>query len=120
MGKILRRGPQKQTSECFDNRGRERSLATEDPRIAHQDIAGILKISSRSISAILHDPLLLQKLCSIWIPRALSDAQKNVRVEWCHMMKMKFNDSKHRGVFVVTGDVKRGFTSLSHEQSVSP
>ncbi|GFW67933.1 hypothetical protein TNCV_3872621 [Trichonephila clavipes] len=64
------------TSTTEENVEKVWSLVREDPRITHQDIAGILKISSRSINALLHNHLLQQKHCLRWIPHVQSDAPK--------------------------------------------
>ncbi|GFV34601.1 hypothetical protein TNCV_1449071 [Trichonephila clavipes] len=55
----LEDNPRSGRSSTSTTEGEVWSLVREDPRITHQDIAGILKISSKSVNTILHDYLLL-------------------------------------------------------------
>ena len=58
----------------------------QDHHVTYCEIEAILFISSTSIHKILHEHLVLKKICSRWIPHNLTKAQKDARVDWCKKM----------------------------------
>ena len=80
-------------------------LIREDPRITHRQIQDTLGIGTAAVDVILHKHLGVRKRCARWVPHALSDDQKRVRVEWCEEMLTKFHNGESKAVWeVVTGD----------------
>ena len=67
---------------------RVESLIKKDPKMTYAEIQDIMKISSASVTCILHDCLGVRKRCARWVPHNLSEEQKRGRVDWCtHMLK---------------------------------
>ena len=60
-------------------------LIRVEPIITTRDIQESLSIGTATMS-ILHDHLRVRKRCARWIPHSLTDAQRQVRVEWCEFM----------------------------------
>jgi histone-lysine N-methyltransferase SETMAR len=82
-----------------------RKLIEEDRHVTYLEIEAALGISATSIHKILHEHLMVRKLCSRWIPHKLTDAQKKVRVDWCREMLAKFVGGASKSVYyIVTGD----------------
>lgn len=63
-----------------------RELILQDRHLTYRKIEASLDISGTSIQTILHEHLAVKKVCSRWIPRNLSGAQKQARVDWCKDM----------------------------------
>ena len=64
----------------------------------------IMKISSGSLTHILHDWLGVGKRCACWLPHNLSEEQKRGRVDWCTRMLRKFDGGRSPRVWdIVTG-----------------
>ena len=73
--------------------------------MAYTEIQGIMKISSGSLTRILHDCLGTRKRYAFWVPRNLSEEQKLGRVDWCTHMLRKCDGGRSPLVWVnVTGD----------------
>lgn len=82
-----------------------RELIMQDRHVTYCEIEASLHISSTSIHSILHEHLVVKKICSRWIPHNLSIAQKKARVKWCKEMMKKFNRGASKDVYkIVTGD----------------
>lgn len=80
-------------------------LIEQDRHVTYLEIKATLGISATSIHKILHEHLMVRKLCARWIPHKLTDTQKKVRVGWCHEMLEKFNRGASKSVYyIVTGD----------------
>ena len=62
---------------------RVESLIKKDPKMAYGEIQDIMKISSGSLTRILHDSLGVRKNCTRWVPHNLTEEQKQGRVDWC-------------------------------------
>ena len=60
---------------------RVESLIKKDPKMAYAEIQDIMKISSGSLTCILHDSLGVRKRCTRWVPRNLTEEQKQGRVD---------------------------------------
>ena len=64
-----------------------------------------MKISSGSLTRILHDCLGVRKRCVCWVPHNLCEEQKLGRVDWCTHMLRKFDGGRSPRVWdIVTGD----------------
>ena len=64
-----------------------------------------MKISSESLTRILHDCLGVRKLCVSLLPHNLNEEWKRGRVDWCIHMLRKFDGVRSPRVWViVTGD----------------
>jgi histone-lysine N-methyltransferase SETMAR len=75
--------PREATSE--ENIARARELVDADHRIKAHQIAHELGIAKTQVLTILHNHLGLSKLSARWVPRILTNAQKQVRLEKCHV-----------------------------------
>lgn len=53
-----------------------RELILQDRHVTYREIEATLSISGTSIHSILHQHLIVKKICSRWIPHNLSIAQK--------------------------------------------
>lgn len=94
-----------QTAVTAENVWTTEMLVRDDPRITYRDIENILGISSVSVHTILHEHLGTRKLCCRWIPRLLSETEKEARVDWCREMRLRFENGRSRRVSeIVTGD----------------
>ena len=81
------------------------SLIKKDTKMAYTELQGIMKISSGSLTRILHDCLSARKPYAFWVPHNLSDEQKRGRVDWCTHMLRKYDRGRSPHVWViVTGD----------------
>ncbi|XP_033254026.1 histone-lysine N-methyltransferase SETMAR-like [Drosophila miranda] len=82
-----------------------RELIVQDRHVTYREIEASLHISSTSIHSILHEHLVVKKVCSRWIPHNLSLAQKKDRVNWSKEMLKKFDRGASKDVYkIVTGD----------------
>ena len=73
--------------------------------MTYAEIQDIMKISSESLTHILHDCLSVRKHCARWVPHDLSEEQKRGRVNWCTHMLRKFDGGRSPRVWdIVTGD----------------
>ena len=70
---------------------RVESLLKKGPKIIYAAIQNIMKISSGSLTRILHDCLGVRKRCVRWVPHNLSEEQKRGRVDWCTHMLRQFD-----------------------------
>ena len=69
------------TTVTPENVSRVESLIKKDPKLAYTEIQDIMKISSGSLTRILHDCLVARKRCARWVPHNLSEEQKRGRVD---------------------------------------
>ena len=93
------------TAVTPENVSRVESLIKKDPKMTYAEIQDIMKISSGSLTRILHDCLRVRKHCARWVPYNLSEEQKRGRVDWCAHMMRKFDGGRSPRVWViVTGD----------------
>ena len=71
-----------------ENVPRVESLFKKDPKMTYSEMQDIIKISSGSLTRILHDCLGVRKRCACWMPHDLNEEQKPGRVDSCtHMLK---------------------------------
>ena len=89
-----------------ENVSRVESLIKKDPKkMAYAEIQDIMKISSESLTRILHDCLGERKRCVSWLSHNLSEEWSRGRVDWCIHMLRKFDGGMSLRVWViVTGD----------------
>ena len=87
-----------------ENVYRVESLIKKDPKMTYYEIQDIMKISSASLTLILHDCLDARKRAR-WVPHNLSEEQKRGRVDWCTHMLRKFDGVRSPRVWdIVSGD----------------
>lgn len=80
-------------------------MILQDRHVTYHEIEASLDISSTSAHSILHEHLVVKKICSRWIPHNLTIAQKKARVDWCKEMLKKYNRGASKDVYkIVTGD----------------
>ena len=64
-----------------------------------------MKISSESLTQILHDCLVVRKRCARWVLHNSRKEQKGGRVDWCTHMLGKFDRGRSPRVLdIVPGD----------------
>lgn len=119
------------TSQNEENIDKIEKIVMEDRRITIDQLADILKISSGSIHSILHDQLRLSKVSARWVPRMLTDAHKQSRLNICQQLLDRCADDED-GFFgqIVTGDeswvhyydpeTKRDSMEWKHPESPPP
>ena len=73
--------------------------------MTYAEIHDIMKISSGSLTRILHDCLGVRKRCARWVPHNLSEEQKRGRLDWrTHMLRKFYGGGFPRVWDIVTGD----------------
>ena len=76
------------TTVAPENVSMVESLLKKDPKLAYTEIQDIMKISSGSLTRILHDCLGARKRYAFWVPDHLSEEQQRGRVDWCtHVLR---------------------------------
>ena len=73
---------------------RVESMIKKDPKIAYAERQDIMKISSGSLTRILHDCFGVRKRCACWVPHDLSEEQRRGRVDWCTHILRKFDGER--------------------------
>lgn len=82
-----------------------REMISEEPRSTYAMIEHAFELSPPQVSRILHENLAVKKRCARWVPRMLTEAQRQARVEWCHDMIQRFHDGNSRSLdLLATGD----------------
>lgn len=61
------------------------------PQLSTRQLADLLGLTHSSVHRILTEELLLRKVCSVWVPHNLTEANKKQRVEGATAMKAFFN-----------------------------
>lgn len=80
-------------------------LIKQDRHVTYREIEASLGISMTSINKILHEHLIVKKICSRWIPHNLTNAQKKARIDWCKEMLKKYVQGASKAVYnIYTGD----------------
>ena len=69
--------------------------------MACTEIQDIMKISSESLTSIIHDCLGARKRSARWVPHNLSEEQKWGIVDWCTHMLRKFDGGRSPRVWVI-------------------
>ena len=89
------------TTVTLENVSRVESLIKKNPKMTYAELQDIMKISSESLTRILHDSLGVRKRCTRWVPHHL----KRSRVDWCNHMLRSFDKGRSPRVWdIVTGD----------------
>lgn len=65
----------------MENIEKVEEIVRKDRRVKISEVAEILKISYKSVWNILHEHLGMKKLCARWVPRFLTEEQKQRRVD---------------------------------------
>ena len=81
------------TTVTPENISRVGSLIKKDPTKTYAEIKDIMKISSGSLTRILHDCLCVRKQ-TCWVSHKLNEEQKWGRVDWCTYMLSKFDGGR--------------------------
>ena len=93
------------TTTTPENVSRVESLMKKDPKMVYSEIQDIMKISSGSLTRILHDCLGIRKRCTRWVPHDLNEEQRRGRVDWCTHMLRKCDGGRSSCTWVIkTGD----------------
>ena len=101
-----------------ENVSRLESLIKNDLKMTYADILDIMKISSGSLTSILHDCLGVRKHCACWVPHHLSEEQKLGRVDWCTHMLRQFDGGRSPHVWdIVTGNETWVFPIQSRDEA---
>ena len=64
------------TTATQENVSRVESLIKKDPKMTYAEIQDVMKMSSGSLTRILHDCLAVRKCCARWVPHNLSEEQR--------------------------------------------
>ena len=82
-----------------------KTLIEEDACYTVQEIEELSSIHSSSVLKILSEPLGLRKICTRWVPRLLTDEQKQSRVRLASQVTEKYDKCDPRRLEeIVTGD----------------
>ena len=92
------------TTVTPENAFRVKSLIKKGPKMTNTEIQNIMKISSGSLTRILHDCLCVKKRCARRYPHSLSEEQKRDRVEWWGHRQRQFD----RGRTPCVRDIAKG------------
>ena len=75
------------TTVTTENVSRVESLLEIDPKMTYAEIQHIVKISSTSLTHILHYSVGIRKSCEVWSPTTCVKSKQRVREDWCtHML----------------------------------
>ena len=87
-----------------ENVSRVESLMKKEPKMAYAEIQD-MKISSGSLTRILHDCRGVRKRYARWVPHNLCEEQKRGRLDWCTHVPRKFDGGRSLHVwYILTGD----------------
>ena len=64
----------------------------ENPKSTLTVISGSLRLSRSSVHRILVNDLLFRKVCSVLVPHALTDTNKQQRINYCQSIRALFHD----------------------------
>lgn len=82
-----------------------RAMIESDARVTYAEIERTLGIHAPSVHTILHEYLQVHKVSARWVPRQLTDEQKEGRVEFCQTMLQRFDEGRSRNIEnIITGD----------------
>ena len=89
------------TTVTPENVSRVEPLIKKDPKMASAEMQDIMKISSGSLTRILHDCHGIRKRCARWVLHNLCEEQKWSRVDCCAHMLRKIDGGKSPRVWVI-------------------
>ena len=88
-----------------ENIVRAKDMLNENRQIVHRQLEETSDIGAPAVNKILYDHLGVRKVCSLWVPYALTAGQRERRVKWCREMLKRFESGQSRDVLsIVTGD----------------
>ena len=77
----------------------------EDWYVPYHEIKASLDASQTAIHSILYEKLAVKKICSKWISHNVTEAQKEVRANWCKEMLKKFKWGTAKSIYnIIKGD----------------
>jgi transposase len=83
------------TATSPENIARVEQIMTKDRRITLVELEDMTELSHGSLINILHEHLGLKKLCCMWIPHSLTEAQKQKRLECSEQNLKKINEDEN-------------------------
>lgn len=92
------------TSRTDDNVTRVRQLLNSDRRMNVRLMSELLNLPKTIVHEIVSEDLAMRKICAKLVPRVLTDAQKQHRVEVCEELKQLCADNPNFLNNVITGD----------------
>ena len=83
-----------------------RKAKTLNRRITYRQLEELLHVPKSTLQRIVSEQLYVRKMCTSWVPHALSDEQRENRVKWCKKMLKKFCKSGFAAEvnFIMRGD----------------
>ena len=80
-------------------------MILENRRVTIDEVANYFEISHGSTYAIIHKRLGFRKVCARWVPKELTEEQKNNRVAICQRLLDRYaNEGEAFLTRIVTGD----------------
>jgi transposase len=73
------------------------NLIANDPKLSTRDISTLLHIDHMTIHRILCNDLQLRNVCSVWVPHALSEAHRQLRISCAHQIREHLASLKQGG-----------------------
>lgn len=70
----------------------------KDRLVKYRQIKELLRNERPAVHAMLHDPLKIKKVCTLWVPHTLTDEQKAHRVKWCKNTQKKFQHGRSHDI----------------------
>lgn len=92
------------TSRSPNNIAIVSGLIMADRRITFDELESQTGLGRATLHTIIHDDLDMKKVCAHWVPRDLTQAQKENRVEVCRRLLQMQNDDPEFLEKLVTGD----------------
>ena len=80
-------------------------MIESDARVTYCEIEKTLGISAPTVHSILHEHLNVRKVCARWVPRKLTNEQKQHLIDFCHNMLKRFDEGRSRTTEnIISGD----------------
>jgi hypothetical protein len=93
------------TATAVQNEERARELILQNRRVAVDEMARQLNISIGSAYSVVHDNLQFHKVCARWVPKALMDEHKRMRLDVCsHHLAHYHEEGDNFLQRIITGD----------------
>lgn len=87
------------------NISRVGKIISENRHVTYREIQHMLRLHAPTVHEIIHKHLRMRKVCSLFVPHLLTEAQRNARVSWCRQMLKTFESGTSTQVnSIVTGD----------------
>jgi len=78
-------------------------LITKDPRLSIRDVASLVKVDKSAVHRIVTKDLEMKLVCSVWVPAALSEKNKQDRIACCRGILHAVSEDKS-AVYCVEDD----------------